>query len=120
MVDIREDQKALELVLKVFDVLKEVSPAMPIQQAELFLLVALREGLSMKDIMEITGAKKSTISRQLTDLGRRNRRMEPGHMLIEVAMDDFDMRKNLYQLTDKGQGVIEKILKGIKRHANLR
>jgi DNA-binding MarR family transcriptional regulator len=74
----KEDQKDLERLLRVLDVLRGLNPTMPIQLAQTLLLVALNEGASLSDLAQKIDAKNSTISRHLRDLGARNRKLEPG------------------------------------------
>jgi hypothetical protein len=116
----RLERKALDMIKDLLGSIIEVSPHMPVQQASAIILVALNEGSSMKELTELAGVKQSTMSRHLIDLGRRNRRMEQGYQVIECRQDDFDMRKNRYNLTPKGHTVVNKLLDTVKNYADIR
>lgn len=115
-----EDRKSLELVYEMLKVLSDVSPSMPLQQASCFVVTALNEGASLKDLIEIVGANQATMTRHMLDLGRRNRRHEEGYKLIDSRQDDYDMRKNQYVLTVKGRGLVERLIKGVRKYADIR
>jgi DNA-binding MarR family transcriptional regulator len=59
----------------------------------------------------------STMSRNLLDMGDRNRHMEKGFGLVTSRNKPMNLREKEYFLTDKGRAVIFQItrqLKGIK------
>lgn len=117
---IQEDRKSLEMVYAALEALIDISPAMPLQQAATIILVALNEGTSLKELVQKTGVKQSTMSRHLIDLGKRNRRMEQGYQIVDCRQDDFDMRKNQYVLSIKGRAVIDKVVKAVRKYADIR
>ena len=71
--------------------------------------------MPMKDLAKIADSNISTMSRQLIDLGSRNRRMEPGYMLIEQRQNPMNLRENQYSVTLKGNPLLKGILKHLKR-----
>lgn len=68
-----------------------------------FLAVGIQEGQGVTEIAERLGAANATISRQLLDLGIRNRKLEDGFGLVEPHVDRSDLRKRAYYLTGKGR-----------------
>jgi DNA-binding MarR family transcriptional regulator len=105
--------------LKKFgDALKAVrmatDPTIPSQVVQAFIAVALNEGKSLTEIAEAMGARISTASRQLLDLGDRNRRMEPGYHLIDRRQDPMNLRVNIYTLTPKGRMLAQAIIEGME------
>jgi DNA-binding MarR family transcriptional regulator len=77
---------------------------------EAFLLVALNEGSSLRDIVELSGKPQSTMSRHLLDLGERNRRMEQGLDLVAWRIAPEELRRKEYYLTPKGRALLRRIL----------
>lgn len=110
-----EDRQALQRLYAALDEVKGISLHMPIGQLMAFLVVALNEGKSMKELTKIANSNISTMSRQLIDLGQRNRRMEPGYMLIEQRQNPMNLRENQYSVTLKGNHLLKGILKHLKR-----
>jgi hypothetical protein len=51
---------------------------MPAQYIQTFLLVAMEQGLSVRDYAERSDVSASVMSRHLLDIGERNRHMQPG------------------------------------------
>lgn len=110
-----EDRQALQRLYAALDEVKGISLHMPVGQLMAFLVVALNEGKPMKDLAKIADSNISTMSRQLIDLGQRNRRMEPGYMLIEQRQNPMNLRENQYSVTLKGNHLLKGILKHLKR-----
>jgi len=99
---------------------KKISPTMPVQQILAFLSVAMHEGTSLKELVEVSKTKTPTMSRHLIDLGPRNRRMEPGYKLIECRQDPMELRKNQYTLSERGRFLINNIAQKMNHHGDLR
>ena len=97
----------LQLMLNLFN---ELSPTMPLQVAQTFLLVCIHEGCSLTDLLKRTGWSQSTLSRHLLDLGKRNRHKEPGLNLVDSQRDPMELRKNIYTPTPKGRKLIQELL----------
>lgn len=110
-----EDRQALQRLYAALDEVKSISLHMPVGQLMAFIVVALNEGKPMKEIAKLADSNISTMSRQLIDLGARNRRMEPGYMLIEQRQNPMNLRENQYSVTLKGAQLLKGILKHLKR-----
>lgn len=80
-----------------------IDPTVPTQLVQAFLAVRLNEGQTLTDIAEHLGTNISTASRQLLDLGERNRKGEPGYGLVDRKVDPMNLRVNRYSLTPKGR-----------------
>lgn len=109
------DRKALQRLYYALDEIKGIAAHMPVGQIMALLLVAVHENKPMKDLAAIADTNISTISRQLIDLGARNRRMEPGYGLIEQRQNPMNLRENRYSLTLKGNHLIKGVLKQLTR-----
>lgn len=103
------DNSEVQRLYSVLEEFKRISPTMPVQQILTFLWVSMHEGTSLKEIAAAENVKVPTMSRHLIDLGSRNRRMEPGHMLIEFRQDPMELRKNQYTISDRGRFLLNAI-----------
>lgn len=106
-----EERRALQRLYSTLNEFKAISPSMPVGQAMAFLLVCLHEGKPLKEIATLADVGVPTMSRQLIDLGARNRRMEPGYMLIEQRQNPLNMRENQYSISLKGKHLIKALVK---------
>lgn len=80
-----------------------------------FLEVAHSEGSSVSELSESMGVPLSTTSRQLLDLGLRNRKKEEGHGLVESRITMGDLRRKEYYLTDRGRKLLEQLADALTR-----
>lgn len=110
-----QHERELRRMYAALDEFKRINPVMPVQQAMAFLMVALNEGSGLKELTEMMEVKLPTMSRHLIDLGPRNRRMEPGHQLVESRQDPMELRKNQYTLTLRGKHLVEKVAAKLKQ-----
>lgn len=105
---IKRLERALSLVRTSFDA------SVSTQLVQAFLTVALNEGKTLTEIAGILGTNISTASRQLLDLGQRNRKMEQGYMLVDRQVDPMNLRINRYALTDKGRDLVRELAEVMK------
>jgi hypothetical protein len=77
-----DEERRLRALVHILEYFQAHEPQIPASMIEAFLLVALNEGCSLRDIVELSGKPQSTISRHILDLGERNRRMGPGLGLV--------------------------------------
>ena len=104
-----ENNRVLNKIGIMLTTLRGISPTMSVQVAHTFLLVAQRQGESLTDLSKGSGFPLSTVSRNLLDLGARNRKREPGLGLVMTTVDDFELRKKKVSLTPKGQMLIKQL-----------
>jgi DNA-binding MarR family transcriptional regulator len=102
--------RRLQALVRVCDGFLAYSSTIPLAMAEAFLLVALNEGKSLRELCAISGQPQSTMSRHLLDLGDRNRRMEPGLGLVEWRLHPRELRRKQYLLSPKGRKLLQDIL----------
>jgi DNA-binding MarR family transcriptional regulator len=105
-----DEERRLRALVHILDYFEDHAPQIPASMIEAFLLVALNEGCSLRDIVELSGRPQSTMSRHLLDLGERNRRMEPGLGLVDWRIAPEELRRKEYYLTPKGRGLLRRIL----------
>ena len=102
---------------RVMGFLKEfrtVRPTMPLQHAFTFMLVALNEGEGVQEYAELADVSQSVMTRNLLDLGERNRRREPGYGLVMQRMDPLDMRRHQTFLTPEGKALLRRIAHAVR------
>lgn len=99
---------AVELVYR----LREMSGDMPIAQAYCLLLIALYEGLSLKELAQRADIGMASASRYVSMFSGTARPGEPGLGLVEAVEDPLERRKKIIKLTPKGKTAVSKILGG--------
>ena len=110
MSDVNHDMRNADRLLKLTRIMalfRTISPTMPIQLVQTFLLVAQNEGAGLRELAGMAHAKLPTMSRHLLDLGERNRNMQPGFGLVERVPNPMELRSNQYYLSRKGRNLIE-------------
>jgi hypothetical protein len=81
----------------------------PVSLIYAFWAVCLEEGLSVDEYAKRTEIPQVTMSRNLLDLGERNRKMEPGLGLVMSRPGQFDSRRHEYMLTERGRLLRDKV-----------
>jgi DNA-binding MarR family transcriptional regulator len=105
-----DEERRLRALVHILEYFQDHEPQIPASMIEAFLLVALNEGCSLRDIVELSGKPQSTVSRHLLDLGERNRKMEPGLGLVAWRIAPDELRRKEYSLTPKGRSLLRRIL----------
>jgi DNA-binding MarR family transcriptional regulator len=110
-----EDLSAVNNFLGALQPLFDLKGTLPARSIQAFLLVALEGGLSVGAYAERAGISMSTMSRNLLDIGDRNRHMEEGFKLVTSRNNPMNLREKEYFLTDKGRAVIHQIKRQLRR-----
>lgn len=85
---------------------QKLDKEMQAQTMQIFLLVALREGMTFRDIEQRTGYAPSTVSRNIALLGQTHRKGKDGHDLVVTKPDPQDLRSKRIHLTAKGKRMV--------------
>ena len=90
-----------------------IDPEMPIAQMLLLLEVALagESGASLTEISAKHGMGQANTSRNLSQLGKINRKHEAGHQLIDAVENPMDRRFKILTLTKSGKLFIKDLLR---------
>jgi DNA-binding MarR family transcriptional regulator len=108
-----ESLEALFNALKpFFDLEHAVLPAAYIRA---FILVGKKEGLGVTEYADQVGISPTVMTRNLLDIGDRNRQREKGLELITQDRDPFDLRKHRARLTPKGRKMAHDINVALRR-----
>ncbi len=97
-----QDKARGQRILALFNEFRKIRPTMPLQYAYTFVLVAMNEGLSVQEYAQLADVSQSVMTRNLLDLGGRNRHKEPGFGLVTQRMNPEDMRRHQTFLTPDG------------------
>lgn len=105
-----QNAKLLHKMSLLMTAFRNLNPTMSIQVVHTMVLIALHEGASVTEIAKMSGFKMPTVSRNILDLGQRNRKREPGLGLVETVTDPMELRKKQVRLTPKGNALINQVL----------
>jgi DNA-binding MarR family transcriptional regulator len=92
----------------VVDEFRKIGAEMPMQQAASFLTVALREGMTITEIAQLTGQTSASATRNIQTLGK-TLRGKPGLELVVVRPDPTDGRRKSVHLTRTGEALIVRL-----------
>ena len=101
---------AIKQILALLDPLFSIRTTMPARAIQAFLLVAQKEGLSVGEYAKRAGLSPTTMSRNLLDMGERDRNYEEGAGLVEGKENVLNRREKLYSLTPKGRALLASII----------
>jgi len=99
--------RALLLALEPF---RNARHAIPLSYVITFLQVAAEKGLSVSDYAAEVGISPTVMTRNLLDVGDRNRHKEAGLGWITQERDRFDLRRNTARVTPSGRTVVRKMM----------
>jgi DNA-binding MarR family transcriptional regulator len=105
-----DDERRLRSLLRVLGLFQVLSLQIPVSMVEVFLLVAMNEGCSLRDLVQMSGRPQSSVSRQVLDAGETNRLGEPGLGLISWTIAPEELRRKQYWLTGKGRALLQRVL----------
>jgi hypothetical protein len=82
---------------------REINRSMPLSYIDAFLLVAMEEGKGVAEYASAAQISPTVMTRNLLDIGDRNRRRESGYGLVTQERDLFDLRKHNGRVTSVGK-----------------
>lgn len=101
--------RPLRKFYKALEEIRKVDSEMPTQMAACFIAVALRPGITMKELADEVGLAQSSVSRNVAMLSKQFRPGKPGHDLVEAMEDPAERRRKIVRLSFKGRKVAEAI-----------
>lgn len=87
---------------------------LPIRCVQAFLAVAFEEGRSVTYYAKRLGMQLPTMSRNLLDIGPRNRFMTAGYGLVTHRRNPNNMSELQYFLSNKGRAVLNNMLDQVR------
>lgn len=106
-----EQLTLINQLLRSLDPFFKLRTTMPARCVQAYLLVAQKEGLTVTELAKKADLPVTTMSRNLLDMGDRNRYFEEGAGLVEGKDNLFNRREKLYSLTPKGRALLASITK---------
>lgn len=98
-----EDELGTKL-LKSIEMFRDIDPEIPSQTVAIFLTVANQATpIKMSEIAKKLSVAQSSVSRNISYLGKINRHHKPGLGLLDTFEDPEERRRKLVMLTPKGQ-----------------
>ena len=104
------DRRGMFNTLKIIETFRELRPEMPMQLASVFLIIAMKPGISQRDLLRLMDISQGAVSRNVTALTSRNRHGQPGLDLVIQRRDPFDARLTTIHLTTSGEELIKRLL----------
>jgi DNA-binding MarR family transcriptional regulator len=109
-----EEQTAvIHSMLAGLDPFFRLRPTIPARCVQAFFLVAEREGLAINEYAKRGDLSPITMSRNLIDMGERDRNHEEGPGLVESHENIMNRRETLYRLTPKGRALLAAITRAL-------
>ena len=99
--------KELNKILRVLEELRKIDPEMQLQMAATLILVANKQGITMKELSKTLGISQASCSRNVAALSKWHRLNKPGHDLVYASEDPAERRRKIVFLTSKGEQVAE-------------
>lgn len=111
-----EEIEALETLFQALKPFFEMEHAvLPAAYIRAFLLVGKKEGLGVSEYADQVDISPTVMTRNLLDIGDRNRQREKGLELITQDRDPYDLRKHRARLTPKGRKLAHDINVALRR-----
>lgn len=89
--------------------MRKIDPEMQAHTINIFVMVCLNPGITMKDLGERLGVSQATMSRNIAALGKVHRLNRPGYDLLQAEEDPVERRRKIVNLTAKGKRVKESL-----------
>ena len=109
-----EELEAFRRLFLALQPFRDLNPSMPLSHITAYLLVGLDEGKGVADYAKKIDLSPTVMTRNLLDIGDRNRQREPGLGLITSERDVFDLRKHNSSVTPKGKSVAHRVATALK------
>ncbi|ATJ82028.1 MarR family winged helix-turn-helix transcriptional regulator [Halomonas beimenensis] len=94
---------AIKRLFRALEELREVYSDMQLQTAQVFLIIAMNQGITIKELMRRTGLAQSSCSRNVNLLSDWVKPEVPGHGLVVTSEDPKERRRKVVHLTSKGK-----------------
>ncbi len=112
----KEQHKMARLLVEAIEAFRSYEPEMQAQSIIVFLLVASKPGINMKELERRTGLSKSAVSRNVLMFSERHWKKDPdtgrhlpGLNLLVTSTDPHDPRAKLVMPSAMGRRFFEKL-----------
>ncbi|MGR9178452.1 hypothetical protein ACU8OR_23270 [Rhizobium leguminosarum] len=94
---------------------RELFPDIPMQTISVFLIIAMKPGISQRELLKLMGTSQSGVSRNVMALGDVNRHGKPGLGLIVQLRDPFDARQISLGLSPTGKMLVDRVIASLSK-----
>jgi len=109
--------EAFDFLRQAIREMRKSDPWMGVQTVEVFLAIALKPGLTMKEIAEVTGLAQSSCSRNVALLSKYHRLKKAGADLVETYEDPAERRRKIVFLNERGIEKARQIISHVNPNA---
>ncbi|PLP55568.1 MarR family transcriptional regulator [Mesorhizobium loti] len=104
------DNKEARRLLSFIEEFRKLSPNIQAGQIVIFLHIASKPGISLKELERRTGLSSTAVSRNVLALSEWVKKDVPGHNLVETYDDLDDRRNKLVKLKVAGNRIYDTLL----------
>lgn len=101
-------------LIEALEEFRKINQDVTANQVIIFLLIAMRPGISQKELMKLTELADGTVSRICGVLSDRGNRGTVGQGLIEIRPSPTSFRSTAQHLSPKGRRLLDAIRKAAK------
>lgn len=105
-----ERKRGMYHAFRLLETFRELRPDMPMQTASVFLLVAMKPGISQRELLDLIDISQAGISRNVYALTAIDRHGKPGLNLITQHRNPIDARNTMLYLTSEGDALLTRLL----------
>lgn len=109
-----EERAYVHALRSALEPFRQINHSMPLSYIIAFLEVAADEGKGVAEYAAKLNISPTVMTRNLLDIGERNRQREEGYGLITQERDLFDLRKHNARVVPKGKAVLHNAIRGLK------
>ncbi len=101
---------AIRKLVAIVRLFRLQSGEMPMQQADILLVIAANPGITMAELGTATGLAQSSVSRNVAGLASYLKAGSPGLGFVEPRIDNRDPRRRLLFLTTQGRAFVQQLI----------
>lgn len=94
-------------MFRAVEEMRKIDPEMQAHTINIFLMVCMRPGITMKDLGNSLGVAQATMSRNIAALGKGHHLHRPGYDLLVAEEDPVERCRKIVNLTPRGKRVKE-------------
>lgn len=103
-------KRSLYDAFQFIEAFREMRPEMPMHMASAFLLIAMKPGITQRELLNLSEIAQATMSRNIAALTERDRHGKPGMNLVIQRRDPMDARNLMLFLTQDGHSLVNRLL----------
>lgn len=105
-----DTKRSLFDAFQFIEAFREMRPEMPMHMASAFLLIAMKPGITQRELLTLSEIAQATMSRNIAALTERDRHGKPGMNLVIQRRDPMDARTLMLFLTKDGYDLVSRLI----------